>query len=133
MFNYWEWVNIKTLDNKINKIGDELKANIEKGSKLSIIASYFSIYAFKELKKELNKIDELRFIFTEQIFKEENTNEKRSYSLEQINNEKLFAGNKYELKLRNELTQASIAKECAEWIKEKVQFKAPKTSRNCRK
>lgn len=126
MFNYWEWVNIKTLDNKINKIGDELKANIEKGSKLSIIASYFSIYAFKELKKELNKIDELRFIFTEQIFKEENTNEKRSYSLEQINNEKLFAGNKYELKLRNELTQASIAKECAEWIKEKVQFKAPK-------
>lgn len=38
----------------------------------------------------------------------------------------MFAGNKYELKLRNELTQASIAKECAEWIKEKVQFKAPK-------
>ena len=93
---------------------------------MSIIASYFSIYAFKELKKELSKIDELRFIFTEPVFKEENVNEKRNYSLEQISSEKLFAGNKYELKLRNELTQANIAKECAEWIKEKVQFKASK-------
>ena len=114
---------MKTLDNKINKVGDELKANFEKGSKMSIISSYFSIYAFKELKKELRKVEELRFIFTEPIFKE-NTNEKISFSLENINNEELLAGNKYELKLRNELTQASIAKECAQWIKEKVQFKA---------
>lgn len=114
---------MKTLDNKINKVGDELKANFEKGSKMSIISSYFSIYAFKELKKELSKVDELRFIFTDPIFKE-NTNEKISFSLENTNNEELLAGNKYELKLRNELTQASIAKECAQWIKEKVQFKA---------
>jgi len=119
-------LNIKTLDNKLNKVGDELKLNIEKGSKISIISSYFSIYAFKELKKELNKVDELRFIFTEPIFKEESINEKRNYSLEQISSEKLFSGNKYELKLRNELTQASIAKECAEWIKEKVKFKSSK-------
>ena len=94
---------MKTLDNKINKVGDELKANFEKGSKMSIISSYFSIYAFKELKKELSKVEELRFIFTESIFKE-NTNEKISFSLENINNEELLAGNKYELKLRNELT-----------------------------
>ena len=45
-------IKIKTLDNKLNKVGDELKVNIEKGSKISIISSYFSIYAFKELKKE---------------------------------------------------------------------------------
>ena len=61
-------IKIKTLDNKLNKVGDELKVNIEKGSKISIISSYFSIYAFKELKKELNKIDELRFIFTSPTF-----------------------------------------------------------------
>ena len=118
--------NIKTLDNKLNKIGDELKYNIEKGSKISIISSYFSIYAFKELKKELNKVDEFKFIFTEPIFKEENISEKRNYSLEKVNSENLLSGNKYELKLRNELTQASIAKECAEWIEEKVKFKASK-------
>lgn len=60
---------MKTLDNKINKVGDELKANFEKGSKMSIISSYFSIYAFKELKKELSKVDELRFILQIQYLK----------------------------------------------------------------
>lgn len=49
---------MRVLDNKLNKVGDELKENITKGSKISIIASYFSIYAFKELRKELlNKMD----------------------------------------------------------------------------
>ena len=41
-------IKIKTLDNKLNKVGDELKVNIEKGSKISIISSYFSIYAIKK-------------------------------------------------------------------------------------
>ena len=67
-------IKIKTLDNKLNKVGDELKVNIEKGSKISIISSYFSIYAFKELKKELSKIDELRFIFSEPMFQENEQN-----------------------------------------------------------
>lgn len=30
------------------------------------------------------------------------------------------------MRLRNELTQASIARECAKWIKEKVKFKGSK-------
>ena len=121
-------IKIKTLDNKLNKVGDELKVNIEKGSKISIISSYFSIYAFKELKKELSKIDELRFIFSEPMFQENEQNkiDNRVYSLESLNTENLISGNKYEIKLRNELTQASIAKECAEWVKEKVEFKAAK-------
>lgn len=121
-------IKIKTLDNKLNKVGDELKVNIEKGSKISIISSYFSIYAFKELKKELSKIDELRFIFSEPMFEENEQNkiDNRVYSLESLNTENLISGNKYEIKLRNELTQASIAKECAEWVKEKVEFKAAK-------
>ena len=122
------WFVIKILDNKINKIGDEIKDNIEKGSKISIISSYFSIYAFKELKKELSKVDKFRFIFTEPVFKDLNNNKKRSYLIEEVNSESLFAGNKYELKLRNELTQANIAKECAEWVKSKAEFKAPKNT-----
>lgn len=116
---------MKTLDNKINKVGDELKENIEKGSKISIISSYFTIYAFKELKKELSKIDELRFIFTEPLFEEKSKNIKSSIGLNE-NIEVMLSGNKYEIKLRNELTQASIAKECAKWVKEKVEFKCSK-------
>lgn len=80
-------IKIKTLDNKLNKVGDELKVNIEKGSKISIISSYFSIYAFKDLKKELSKIDELRFIFSEPMFQENEQNkiDNRVYSLESLN------------------------------------------------
>ena len=53
------------IDNKKNgKVGDILKQNIKDGSKLSVISGYFTIYAFWELKKELNKIKELRLLFT---------------------------------------------------------------------
>lgn len=117
---------MKVLDNKLNRVGDELKENITKGSKISIIASYFSIYAFKELKKELSKIDELRFIFTEPTFLKCNKVQNSGDSLENREWEMLLSGNKYELKLRNELNQSLIAKECAEWIRNKVSFKSSK-------
>lgn len=42
-----------------------------------------------------------------------------------MNNNSLF-GNEFEIKLRNELKQSSIAKECAEWLKEKAEIKALK-------
>ena len=62
----------KFLDNKQNgEIGDELKEDIKTNSKLSIISAYFTIYAYKELKKELNRIDNLRFLFTEPTFVDE--------------------------------------------------------------
>ncbi|MEG2302328.1 MAG: helicase-related protein [Niameybacter sp.] len=118
---------MRVLDNKLDRVGDELKEHIENGSRLSIIASCFSIYAYKELKRELNKIDDLRFIFTNPIFKQEvQSGESRSYTLEQHQDTNTIAGTTYELKLRNELNQSSIAKECADWIRNKVQFKASK-------
>jgi hypothetical protein len=47
----------KMLDNKSNgTVSDELKANLQGGSKLSVISAYFTIYAFNELRKELSKI-----------------------------------------------------------------------------
>lgn len=52
------------IDN-VNKImKEELQKDIHKGSKMSIAASCFSIYAYQELKKQLEGIEELRFIFT---------------------------------------------------------------------
>jgi hypothetical protein len=59
----------KILDNRRNgKVVDELQQNLSKGTKLSVISAYFTIYAFAELKKELSRIDELRFIFTQPTF-----------------------------------------------------------------
>ena len=47
----------KIIDNKLNgKVVEELRDSLKKGSKLSIISAYFTIYAFAELKKELSKI-----------------------------------------------------------------------------
>ncbi len=58
----------KVLDNKKYRVVDELKEELSKGSKLSVISAYFTIYAFAELKKELSKIDKMKFIFTEPTF-----------------------------------------------------------------
>ena len=62
-------------DNINYKVIDDLRVSISKGSRLSIAAATFSIYAFQELKEQLLNIEELRFIFTEPSFmKGGNTN-----------------------------------------------------------
>jgi len=99
------------IDNKKNgKVGDILKQNIKNGSKLSIISGYFTIYAYAELKKELDKIKELRLIFTAPLYK-------NNY----IKNN--LSGKSEEIKLKNQLQQVKIARECALWIKNKVKAK----------
>ena len=113
----------------INNIGktlkDDLSVEIKDGSKLSIAAACFSIYAFQELKEELSSIEELRFIFTSPTFVAEKTKkEKREFYIPRINRERSLYGTEFEIKLRNEMTQKAIAKECADWIKEKVTFKS---------
>lgn len=63
---------MKLIDNVNHRLGEDLKDQIKKGSKLSIAASSFSIYAYEALKKELGSIDEMRFIFSTPTFIEEN-------------------------------------------------------------
>ena len=113
----------KVLDNKKHIVADELKAALNKGSKLSVISAYFTIYAYAELKKELNKIDNMRFIFTEPTFVNKDEELIREYYIER-NTEKKMSGNEFEIKLRNEMKQAAIAKECAEWLKSKAEIKS---------
>ncbi|MCU6713353.1 helicase-related protein [Megasphaera butyrica] len=98
---------------------------IHKGSKLSIAAACFSIYAYQELKKQLEGIDELRFIFTSPTFVTEKTPKaQREFYIPRISRERSLYGTEFEVKLRNELTQKAIAKECADWIRRKVTFKS---------
>lgn len=122
---------MQILDNINNKLRDDLSVEIKKGSKLSIAAACFSIYAFQELKKELQGIVELRFIFTSPTFTTEKTKkEKREFYIPRLNRERSLYGTEFEVKLRNELTQKAIAKECAEWIRQKVTFKSNVTNEN---
>ena len=48
---------MKILDNVNAIVRDDLQQTIHKGSKLSIAAACFSIYAYQELKKQLRQID----------------------------------------------------------------------------
>ncbi len=116
---------MELINNTTKTLKDDLAVEIKKGSKLSIAAACFSIYAFQELKEELKGIDELRFIFTSPTFTTEKTQkEKREFYIPRLNRERSLYGTEFEIKLRNEMTQKAIAKECADWIKEKVTFKS---------
>lgn len=116
---------MKVIDNINTILKDELIESIKKGSKICIAASCFSMYAYKELKKQLDSIEELRFIFTSPTFiKEASKKEKREFYIPRMNRESGLYGTEFEIKLRNEMTQRAIAKECAEWIKTKVKFQS---------
>lgn len=113
------------IDNKKQKLWDFLLQEISTWWKISIIASYFTIFAYDKLKENLKNIEEFRFLFLEPTFTKQKEESKEFY-IEKLNREKQIAWNEYEIKLRNELTQNNIAKECAEWIKKKAKFKSIK-------
>ena len=122
---------MEIIDNINKTMKDDLIKEIKKNSKISIASACFSIYAYQELKKQLDNIEQLRFIFTSPTFiKEKVEKEKREFYIPRLSREKSLYGTEFEVKLRNELTQKSIAKECAEWIKEKVIFKSNTTNEN---
>lgn len=116
---------IKTFNNKTEKVGDDLKLSISRGSKLEVAAGIFSIYGFESLKKELNKIDELKFIFTDPTFVEtdKNNRQTREFQINSNFRQKSISGSEFEINLKNELKGKSIARECKRWIENKVKVK----------
>ena len=116
---------MKILDNVREIVRDDLKQTIENGSKVSVAAACFSIYAYQELKEQLEKVDEFRFIFTSPTFTtEREPKQRREFYIPRLSRERNLYGTEFEVRLRNELTQKAIAKECADWIRRKVQFKS---------
>lgn len=113
----------KQFDNITSRVIDDLKLTLRKGSKVSMAAASFSIYAFEALQEELEQIDELRFIFTSPTFnKERSKKEKREFYIPKLNRERTLYGSDFEIRLRNKLSQKAIARECADWIRRKVRF-----------
>lgn len=113
------------IDNISRTVKDDLVDSIKPHSKISMAAACFSIYAYKELKEQLEKIDELRFIFTSPTFISEKTPKaRREFYIPRLTRERSLFGSEFEIRLRNELTQKAIAKECADWIRRKAVFKS---------
>ncbi len=116
---------MQILDNVSATVRDDLKKTLKKGSKVSVAAACFSIYAYQELKNELENVEELRFIFTSPTFvKEKTPKASREFYIPRLNREKSLYGTEFEVKLKNELKQKAIAKECADWICRKAVFQS---------
>lgn len=116
---------MELINNTTKTLKDDLSIEIKQGCKVSIAAACFSIYAFQELKEQLLQIEELRFIFTSPTFVTEKAKkERREFYIPRLTRERSIYGTEFEIKLRNELTQKAIARECAEWIRQKVTFKS---------
>lgn len=122
---------MELIDNVHKTLRDDLKKELASGDKISVAAASFSIYAYQELKKELERSEEFRFIFTAPTFVTEKAQkEKREFYIPRLGREQNLYGTEFEIKLRNEMTQKAIARECAEWIKKKAVFKSNVTQEN---
>lgn len=115
----------KQFNNITERVIDDLKQVLSSGnSQISIAAASFSIYAYEALKEELEKVDSVNFIFTSPTFNTDKTEkQKREFYIPKLNRERSLFGSDFEIRLRNQLTQRAIARECADWIRRKARFK----------
>jgi superfamily II DNA/RNA helicase len=101
-------------------VADFLREKLEEGSLLSVVSAYFTIYAYDALKTELERVERLDFLFGEPSF---------INRLDPAKTEtKAFVIDAGGLELSNKLQQRRVAKECAAWIKRKVEIKTIKQS-----
>ncbi len=97
------------LDNKIHgKVITELKKSLGPSSKFTVLSGMFSIYGYAALKKELANITDIRLLLSKWD----------DASLHAI------AGIPHETRLKNQLDQSHIAKECVTWVKKNTFAKA---------
>lgn len=120
---------MELIDNISRLLGDDLKQTIRPGARLKIAASCFSMYAYEALKSELEKIDELDFIFTSPTFVADEVTDKirkerREFHIPKLDRERSLYGSEFEIQLRNQLTQKAVARECADWMRRKAKFRS---------
>lgn len=112
-------------DNRSKILKDDLVARLRTGDKIAIAAACFSIYGYSELKEQLSNCAELRFLYTEPTFLSDAQDKSaREFYIPRLGRERGIYGTDLEIKLRNEMTQRAIARECADWIRNKVRFRS---------
>ena len=113
-------INLSSIRDNKNRgsVGQFLRENIKSDSDLSIVSAYFTIYAYSHLKNELDSISKLKFLFGEPTFikaLDPTKVNKRDFKIED---------DKIVIPIESRLTQKAIAKECSEWIQQKVEIKS---------
>jgi hypothetical protein len=120
---------MELIDNITRLLGDDLKQTLKPGARLKIAASCFSMYAYEALRSELEKVEEVQFIFTAPTFvaseaTDKIRKERKEFHIPKHDRERSLCGSEFEIQLRNKLTQRAIAKECADWMRRKASFKS---------
>ena len=61
------------IDNRTALVKDDLVRTIRAGDRISVASSLFSMYAYRELREQLESVGGFRFIFTSKSFVREKT------------------------------------------------------------
>lgn len=99
-------------------VGEFLREHIRPDAHLSIVSAYFTIYAYEALRTQLDGIADLRFLFGDPQFLRSIDPERDARKVFQIENDTIA--------LQNRLQQKRLARECMQWIEEKVQIRSVK-------
>ncbi|MBF0103474.1 MAG: DEAD/DEAH box helicase family protein, partial [Desulfobacterales bacterium] len=99
-------------------VGEFLKQEITKNSKISIVSAYFTIYAYQSLKTNLDGIQKLNFLFGEPTFIKSVDPDKVNTREFKIEDDQLV------IPLNSRLAQKTISKECSEWIQDKTAIRS---------
>ena len=103
-------------NHKRGVVADFLKAKVQIGSRLSVVSAYFTIYAYDALREHLDQIDHLDFLFGEPRFissLDPDKTDKKTFKIEDEG-----------LQLANRLEQKRVARDCAEWMRQKVDIRS---------
>lgn len=100
------------------KAGKFVSENLAANTEFSVVSAYFTIQAYGALKDKLHQIKNLRFLFGEPKFPS-NINK-------DLNTSREFMLTEQGLKLGNQLSQKKLAKDCADWIRQKVEIRSVK-------
>src|SRR5690554_1648582 len=113
--------------NKRGAVGEYLKENTNKNSLIDISSSFFTIYAYEELKNIVDKSKKVRFLFNEPTFiKRIETNQKevKEFQLQMTKRERSLSEFPIEINLKNNLDQNQIASRVFQFVNEKVDVKS---------
>ncbi|MCF7926317.1 MAG: helicase [Candidatus Izimaplasma sp.] len=118
----------KTFDkNRLGQVGEFLRDNINKDSKVDVVSSIFTIYAFDKLKKQLNQTESVRFLYNEPTFLDNSfivNKDSKVFVLEMKNRERNMSEFDLEIALKNKLDQPTVAQEFYNFINNKVNVKS---------
>lgn len=118
---------MEIFDNVSSRFGDDLKRELAGRTGADVSAASFSIHAYAAIADELRGLDSFRFLFTGPSFVTDHgskRSEHREFIIPPVMKRRDLVGTPFEIRLRNMMTTRALARECADWIREKGQFKS---------